>query len=102
MRRLSSALVTTALVAGLALVGAGGAHADPFHCDAYVVGHAQVNAICRTGSGTYRASVRCINPHPSGNPTFLTGPIVRVGQISTVKCGFSRASRPGVQIMSLR
>lgn len=101
MRRLSSALAATALVAGLAVAGAGTAHADPFHCNAYVVGYSQVNGICSSGSGTYRANMRCINPHPSGNDQFLNGPIVRVGQISTVRCGFGRASRPGVQIMSL-
>jgi hypothetical protein len=82
-----SALVTATLVAGLTLAGAGSAHADPFNCEAYKASSRTTNAICHSGTGAYRARAECFNPHPAGNSFFAHGPIVRIGQISTARCG---------------
>lgn len=95
-----SALVTTALVAGLTLAGAGSAHADPHDCEAYKASSRTTNAICRSGTGTYRAQAECFNYHPGGNSFFVHGPTVRIGQISTARCGgVSIAGNARVQIM---
>jgi hypothetical protein len=99
---MSSALVTTALVAGFALAGAGFAHADPYNCEAYKASSRTTNAICHSGTGAYRARAECFNPHPSGNNWFAYGSTVRIGQISRATCGgVSIVGNAGVQIMEL-
>jgi hypothetical protein len=97
----SSAAAVSILTAGLLTATAGSAHADPFNCSAYFINSKTTAALCRSGSGTYRAVASCSYLNTAYYFS-RSGSTVRVGQISRAYCpAGSYARNYDVQIVSL-